>query len=65
MRVEYESRPPQEYRTLEYAASGKPAAPAVVVGDELVAQGKIVEKEVIEEVINRKLGLKVPETSNA
>ena len=55
MEVEITSKPRQEYRTDEYAELGLPTAPAVMVGDELVAQGCDVDEEKVEAVIRRHL----------
>jgi hypothetical protein len=47
----------EEYQSEEYQASGLPAAPAVVVEDELAAQGPEISEEKLEAIIRRHLGL--------
>ena len=59
--IETISKPNQEYRTEEYARLGLPAAPAIMVGDELVVQGCDVAEEKVEAAICRHLGLPEPE----
>jgi hypothetical protein len=59
--IETISKPNQEYRTEEYARLGLPAAPAIMVGDELVVQGCDVAEERVEAAICRHLGLPQPE----
>jgi hypothetical protein len=59
--IETISKPNQEYRTEEYARLGLPAAPAIMVGDELVVQGCDVAEEKVEAAIRRHLGLPEPE----
>jgi hypothetical protein len=59
--VETTTRPHQEYRTEEYAKLGLPAAPAILVGDELVVQGCDVDEGKVEAAICRHLGLPEPE----
>jgi hypothetical protein len=59
--VETISRPFGEYHTDEYAKSGLPAAPAIMLGDELFAQGCDVDEDKLEAAICRRLGLPEPE----
>ena len=59
--IETISKPRQEYRTEEYARSGLPIAPAIMVGDELVVQGCDAAEEKVEAAICRHLGLPEPE----
>jgi len=47
----------EEYQSEGYRASGLPAAPAVLVEDELAAQGPEISEEKLEEVIRRHLRL--------
>jgi hypothetical protein len=47
----------EDYQTEEYKASGRPAAPAVMVGNEIAAQGPSISEEGLEAVIRRHLGL--------
>ena len=55
--VETVARPREEYGTAEYMASGFPAAPALMVGDELLVQGRDIEEGEVEFVLRRRLGL--------
>lgn len=55
--VETISQSREEYQTEEYQASGRPAAPAVMVGNEIAAQGPNISEEGLEAVIQRHLGL--------
>ena len=59
--IETLSRPNAEYRTDEYARSGLPRAPAIMVGDELIVQGCDVDEQKVEEAICRHLGLPEPD----
>jgi hypothetical protein len=47
----------EEYQSEGYRASGLPAAPAVVVEDELAAQGPEISEEKLEAILRRHLGL--------
>jgi hypothetical protein len=47
----------EEYQAEAYKASGLPAAPAVMVENEIAAQGPSLSDEKIEAVIRRHLGL--------
>jgi hypothetical protein len=62
MHVETICRSREEYQSEAYKASGLPAAPAVMVEDELAGQGPEISAEKIEAVIRRHLGL-LPLTS--
>lgn len=55
MDVETISKSREEYQGDAYKASGRPAAPAVMVGDELAGQGPDISEEKLEEVIRRHL----------
>jgi hypothetical protein len=55
--VETFTKPREEYQTKEYQASGLPAAPAVMVEDEIAAQGRGISEEKVAAVIRRHLGL--------
>ncbi len=61
LEVETTSKPFSEYRTEEYAKSGLPAAPAIMIGDELVVQGCDADESKIEAAICRHLGLPEPQ----
>jgi hypothetical protein len=58
--IETISKPNPEYRTEEYAKLGLPAAPAIMVGDEVIVQGCDVAEEKVEAAICRHLGLPEP-----
>jgi hypothetical protein len=47
----------EDYQAEAYAASGLPAAPAVMVEQEIAAQGPSLSDEGVEAVIRRYLGL--------
>jgi hypothetical protein len=51
------SKPIAEYQTDEYFELDLPAAPAVMVGDEIVVEGANVDADKVEAVIRRHLGL--------
>jgi hypothetical protein len=59
--IEVISKPKAEYLTDEYFALDLPAAPAVMVHDEIVVEGSDVTEEALERVICRQLGLAEPE----
>lgn len=55
--IEVTSKPRQEYSTVEYLATNLPAAPAVVIGDEIIVKGKDISEENLEAAICRHLGI--------
>lgn len=59
--IETISKPKAEYLTDKYFALDLPAAPAVMVGEEIVAEGSDVAEAVLEGTICRHLGLAPPE----
>ena len=59
--IEVNSRPKAEYLTDEYFALDLPVAPAVMVGDEILTEGKDVDDYTVETAICRQLGLPAPE----
>ena len=59
--IETVSKPNQEYRTEDYDKSGLPMAPAIMVGDELIAKGCDIDEGKVEAAICRHLGLPEPE----
>jgi hypothetical protein len=59
--IETISKPKAEYQTDEYFELDLPAAPAVMVGDEIVVEGSDVPEEKLEATICRHLGLPAPE----
>ncbi len=61
--VETTLKPFSKYRTDQYAKSGLPAAPAIMIGDELVVRGCDADEIKVEAAICRHLGLPEPEKS--
>ena len=55
--IEVISKPRQEHLTMVYAELGLPKAPAIMVGDEIITEGKDVDDSVLENLIRRHLGL--------
>lgn len=55
--VEITLKPKPEYLTDEYFALDLPVAPAVMVGEEIITEGKDVEDCKVEAAIRRQLGL--------
>ena len=58
--IEVTSKPNKEYHTDEYFELDLPTAPAVMVGDELVVEGKDISEDKLEACICRHLGLSEP-----
>ncbi len=61
VRIETISKPIAEYNTDEYFELDLPTAPAIMVGDEIVVEGKDVDEHALECCICRHLGLPEPE----
>jgi len=59
--IETISKPKAEYQTDEYFELDLPAAPAVMVGDEIVVEGSDVPEDKLVGVICKHLGLPCPE----
>ena len=59
--IETISKPKAEYLTDDYFALDLPAAPAVMVGEEIVVEGSDVAEKTLEAVIRRHLGLPEPQ----
>jgi hypothetical protein len=57
------SKPGEDYRTVEHLASGLPAAPAIILGDELLIQGCPINEEALESAIRRHLEILVTDGS--
>ena len=55
------SKPRAEFQTDEYFELELPTAPAVMVGDEILAEGSDVPEDKLEACIRRHLGLPEPE----
>ncbi len=58
--IEVMSKPKSDYMTDEYFELDLPVAPAVMVGDEVVAEGSDVAQNAIEAAICRQQGLPPP-----
>ena len=59
--IEVTSKPKGDYLTDDYFALDLPVAPAIMVGDEIVTEGKDVDDHTVEVEICRQLGLQTPE----
>lgn len=59
--IENTSKPRAEYQTDEYFDLDLPTAPAVMVGEEIVVEGKDVDEHELEKIICRHLGLPEPQ----
>jgi hypothetical protein len=57
LEVETVSKSREAYQAEAYVATGLPAAPAVMVDDEVAGQGPTISDEGVELVIRRHLGL--------
>jgi hypothetical protein len=55
--IEIISKPRQEYQTMAYAELGLPKAPAIMVGNEIITEGKDIDDSALEKAIRRLLGL--------
>ena len=55
--IEVVTKSRQEYQAMAYAELGLPKAPAIMVGDEIITEGKDIDDSVLEEVLSRHLGL--------
>jgi hypothetical protein len=55
--IKITSKPKPEYLTEEYFALDLPVAPAIMVGEEIITEGKDVEDYKVEAAICRQLGL--------
>lgn len=49
------SRPRAEFQTPEYAATGLPKAPAIMIGEEVVAQGRVLDEQELEAILRQHL----------
>jgi len=59
--IETISKPHPEYRSAEYTQTGLPAAPAIMVGDELLVQGRLIDEHTVASEICGQLGLQEPQ----
>ncbi|MDD5758695.1 MAG: hypothetical protein PHI06_06390 [Desulfobulbaceae bacterium] len=58
--IEVISKPRQEYQTMAYAELGLPKAPAIMVGNEIITEGKDIDDSALELAISRHLGHAAP-----
>jgi hypothetical protein len=59
--IEITSKPKAEYLTDEYFALDLPVAPAIMVCEEIITEGKDIDDYTVEATICKKLGLPEPE----
>jgi len=59
--IEITSKPRQEYSTDDYLATNLPAAPAIIIGNEVISKGSDMSEKKLEAVICRHLGLEYKE----
>jgi len=59
--IEVTSKPRADYNTDEYFALDLPVAPAIMVGDEIIIEGKDINDHTVEVAICRHMGLPGPE----
>jgi hypothetical protein len=59
--IEITSKPKSKYLTDEYFALDLPVAPAIMVGEEIITEGKDVDYHLVEVTICRQLKLPEPE----
>ena len=55
LEIEIVSKTRDDYRTAEYQATGLPIAPALILEDELLIQGRPITEEAFESAITRHL----------
>ncbi|AFM24780.1 hypothetical protein Desti_2079 [Desulfomonile tiedjei DSM 6799] len=55
--IETTSKPFAEYRTDEWADTDLPCAPAIMIGEEIVAEGSDVTEEKVANEIRKQLGM--------
>jgi hypothetical protein len=58
--IEVISKPRADYQTDAYFQLDLPVAPAIMVGEEVVTEGKDVDDQTVEVAIRRHLGLPAP-----
>jgi hypothetical protein len=60
IKIDVMSKPKSEYLTDEYFALDLPVAPAIMVGEEIITEGKDVDDHTVEVAICRQLKLPEP-----
>ena len=58
--IQVTSKPKSDYLTDEYFTLDLPVAPAIMVGEEIITEGKDVDDHEVEAAICRQLGLPEP-----
>jgi len=58
--IEVISKPRADYQTDDYFQLDLPVAPAIMVGEEVITEGKDVDDQTVEAAIRRHLGLPAP-----
>ncbi len=53
--IEVISKPRQEYQTMAYAELGLPKAPAIMMGGEVISEGRDIDDSLLETAIRRHL----------
>ncbi len=51
LEIEIISKTRDAYRSVEYLATGLPAAPALMLGDEILVQGRPISEEFLQSVV--------------
>jgi len=59
--IETISKPREEYKSEEYGKTGLPAAPAIMINEEIIIKGSDISEENLKASICQHLGLKPPE----
>lgn len=59
--IDITSKPKAEYNTDAYFALDLPVAPAIMIGEEIITEGKDVDDNTVESAICRHLGLPEPQ----
>jgi hypothetical protein len=49
------AKPRQEYQSLAYADLGLPKAPAIMIGSEVIVEGRDIGEEELEKIIRKRL----------
>lgn len=54
--IEIISKPRHDYQTSDWAESGLPKAPAIMLDDDIIVAGRDIDEEELQNVIRRHLG---------
>jgi hypothetical protein len=52
------AKPRQEYQSLAYADLGLPKAPAIMIGGDVIVEGRDIEEQELEKILSRRLAEK-------